>query len=516
MLQCNQINDLYYSDQYSAVVVECEKYNLCDFKYDENILEILFDYLECKIFFKNYAGLIPLLLHVKSWNCDNSRALYYMGIIKIIMSLCIGECHETINRYIKKIENLSNVSYRLNISLILLKAHIEMSGIYEKKIRLEIVNKTKFIALQYLETYSSEINCARVGEKIHNWAEIIISDDKIKTLDAGTYPSSDKSLICKFNHLIDLRNFISAKELIDLILLIPSINVNYYNCMSQLIEISIHHHNDYNKYFENLDQCLTDLKGHKKFKIPIICFTISRLVALALYIKGFNRSKAIELLQDVVLLSTQLPSTPEFERSKNSILRNLYSVNCDYQALITVLEESITKHQHPVDILDLLVLYSNSKMYNEFIGCYNKYKDFLVQLKQHSLYNRLILIRLKYYHQLGQIQKCLKLIAKLNISKDGALDKKTNDQIYKIQQQIFNAKEIVLSKHFKIIDEYDVNSAQCLQNAENKIICGICYDEIFDISVTLIECPKCYKYVAHLVCMATWLLNNTKCPNCNV
>ena len=54
-----------------------------------------------------------------------------------------------------------------------------------------------------------------------------------------------------------------------------------------------------------------------------------------------------------------------------------------------------------------------------------------------------------------------------------------------------------------------------LMDENDDIICCICYDKINLSKSTLVKCDGCNKYIGHVLCLISYIVETGKCPHCN-
>lgn len=89
--------------------------------------------------------------------------------------------------------------------------------------------------------------------------------------------------------------------------------------------------------------------------------------------------------------------------------------------------------------------------------------------------------------------------------------------INKIKKIITNKIMTIKSYNLKIIN--NIIDKKGLYDENNEIVCSICYDEVNNNDISLVECNNCNKYIGHILCIYKWieqqkLLN--KNPSCHI
>lgn len=96
---------------------------------------------------------------------------------------------------------------------------------------------------------------------------------------------------------------------------------------------------------------------------------------------------------------------------------------------------------------------------------------------------------------------------------------KVFDAVKDVIERIKYSYDILSHYGFNIIEDYDYKSdINCLKDEEDKIICPICYDEIDQEKITVVQCVSCKKYIGHIACIVKLIISarndNVLCPMC--
>jgi len=72
---------------------------------------------------------------------------------------------------------------------------------------------------------------------------------------------------------------------------------------------------------------------------------------------------------------------------------------------------------------------------------------------------------------------------------------------------------------FRIVTEdilHESNYSKQIHNDRYQCICLVCLEPLVDqsVHVPIIECTACKKYISHVPCFTTWIMNNNSCMYC--
>lgn len=177
------------------------------------------------------------------------------------------------------------------------------------------------------------------------------------------------------------------------------------------------------------------------------------------------------------------------------------------------------------NLIDLFQVYNiltnKDKSYNTKIcKLYEDNKEFIYEKIQskmlpplvNSIFNSLIVT-----HNVKTLKELYERISSLN-----------DDNPFKAErgylEQKFNAviagEKVIKNFGLNIVEKYEESDEKGCRDETDKLVCTICYDNIEEEKITLIECPHCHKYIGHYFCITKYLsskikhLSDINCPLC--
>jgi hypothetical protein len=200
--------------------------------------------------------------------------------------------------------------------------------------------------------------------------------------------------------------------------------------------------------------------------------------------------------------------------------------------LVCVLEKTFDRTKNYIAGLDYMVTLFNNKNYQKVTDFYFRYKDFFHHtLEYNNLLIRMYCIVVISFIRTNQIQTINELEEFLNFTE--IMKNVVNNKYYENEMNLYNyikhqitilegRKNLIKTIGFQIIENYDYElDENGLKDADNKIICPICYDTIEREKITVVQCVNCNKYIGHINCIGEYIAQNMKknkstvdCLNC--
>lgn len=188
--------------------------------------------------------------------------------------------------------------------------------------------------------------------------------------------------------------------------------------------------------------------------------------------------------------------------------------------------ENIQNNQYiSYNLVDIFYIYYNrsfkDKSYGEKIyELYQNNKEFIFNKLYKYLIHYLINVVSKSLiitHNIQTLKEFYKEVSRIVLPYTPFITELENLKI--IINSLEVSESFMKNINLKIVENYDYLDEKGCKDQTNTLICPICYDNIDNNKITLIECNSCHKYIGHFFCVSNYINNkvnddNITCPMC--
>ena len=270
-----------------------------------------------------------------------------------------------------------------------------------------------------------------------------------------------------------------------------------------------------------------------------------KLKAINIFLSCFLKIDNENLLKHNSFIQRYYEENIENKENKEDIdnIDNIDSILKKYDTIISKISKisEIPNNYFNIDtnidpnidnLVDLFYIYYGrslkDKLYNEKIyELYQTNKAFIFKKLYKHMIQTLINVVSKSLiitHNIKRLKEFYKEISQILLSYTTVFITEL-ENIKIITNSLEISESFMKNINLTIVEDYDYLDEKGCKDQTNTFICPICYDNIDNNKITLIECNSCHKYIGHFFCVSNYINNkinddnnnnneNIKCPMC--